>query len=162
MTRVVGQTPESQLIEQRLQKLDAIRDLGIEPYPYRFEPTHYSVDIVASFDALNASGEEVRVCRSIDCNARSWEKAAFADLRDAVGRLQIYVRLDNVGDDAFALWKLLDIGDFIGVSGPVFKTRTGQISVQVQTLALLTKAIRPLPVPKEEIRGGERVVHESI
>lgn len=161
MTRVVGQTPESQLIEQRLQKLDAIRDLGIEPYPYRFEPTHYSADIVASFDALNASGDEVRVAGRLIVT-RGHGKAAFADLRDAKGRLQIYVRLDNVGDDAFELWKLLDIGDFIGVSGPVFKTRTGQISVQVQTLTLLTKAIRPLPVPKEEIRDGERVVHDQF
>ena len=161
MTRVVGQTPESQLIEQRLQKLDAIRDLGIEPYPYRFEPTHYSVDIVASFDALSTSGDEVRVAGRLIVT-RGHGKAAFADLRDAAGRLQIYVRLDNVGDDAFALWKLLDIGDFIGVSGPVFKTRTGQISVQVQTLVLLTKAIRPLPVPKEEIRDGERVVHDQF
>ena len=161
MTRVVGQTPESQLIEQRLQKLDAIRDLGIEPYPYRFEPTHCSADIVASFDALNASGDEVRVAGRLIVT-RGHGKAAFADLRDAEGRLQIYVRLDNVGDDAFALWKLLDIGDFIGVSGPVFKTRTGQISVQVQTLTLLTKAIRPLPVPKEEIRDGERVVHDQF
>ncbi|MCY3870683.1 MAG: lysine--tRNA ligase [Gemmatimonadetes bacterium] len=161
MTRVVGQTPESQLIEQRLQKLDAIRDLGIEPYPYRFEPTHYSADIVASFDALSASGDEVRVAGRLIVT-RGHGKAAFADLRDAVGRLQIYVRLDNVGDDAFALWKLLDIGDFIGVSGRVFKTRTGQISIQVQTLALLTKAIRPLPVPKEEIRDGERVVHDQF
>ncbi len=161
MTRVVGQTPESQLIEQRLQKLDAIRDLGIEPYPYRFEPTHYSADIVASFDALNASGDEVQVAGRLIVT-RGHGKAAFADLRDAKGRLQIYVRLDNVGDNAFALWKLLDIGDFIGVSGPVFKTRTGQISIQVQTLTLLTKAIRPLPVPKEEIRDGERVVHDQF
>ncbi|CAI8003029.1 Lysine--tRNA ligase [Geodia barretti] len=158
MTRVVGQTP---VIEQRLQKLDAIRDLGIEPYPYRFEPTHYSVDVIASFDTLNASGEEVRVAGRLIVT-RGHGKAAFADLRDAKGRLQIYVRLDNIGDDAFALWKLLDIGDFIGVSGRVFKTRTGQISVRVQTLALLTKAIRPLPVPKEEIRGGERVVHDQF
>lgn len=161
MTRVLGQTPESQLIEQRLQKLDAIRDLGIEPYPYRFEPTHCSADIVASFDALNASGDEVRVAGRLIVT-RGHGKAAFADLRDAEGRLQIYVRLDNVGDDAFALWKLLDIGDIIGVSGRVFKTRTGQISVQVQTLTLLTKAIRPLPVPKEEIRDGERVVHDQF
>ena len=158
MTRVVGQTP---VIEQRLQKLDAIRDMGIEPYPYRFEPTHHSVDIVASFDDLEESGEEVRVAGRLIVT-RGHGKAAFADLRDAKGRLQIYVRLDNVGEDAFALWKLLDIGDFIGVSGPVFKTRTGQISVQVQTVVLLTKAIRPLPVPKEEIRDGERVVHDQF
>ena len=161
MNRVEGQTPESHLIEQRLQKLDAIRELGVDPYPYRFEPTHHSVDVVASFDALEASGDPVRVAGRLIV-IRGHGKAAFADLRDAKGRLQIYVRLDEIGADAFALWKLLDIGDFIGVSGTVFRTRTGQISVQVKQIALLSKAIRPLPVPKEERRGGVRVVHDPF
>ncbi len=157
MNWVEGQT----LIEQRVQKLDAIRDLGIEPYPYRFERTHCSVDIVADFDELSASEDQVRMAGRLVVT-RGHGKAAFADLRDAKGRFQIYVRLDEVGDDAFALWKLLDIGDFIGVCGPVFKTRTGQISVRVQDLALLAKAIRPLPVPKEEMRDGARVVHDQF
>ena len=156
-----GQTPESQLIEQRLQKLEAIRGLGVEPYPYRFEPTHHSTEVVEAFDTLEASGDSISVAGRLMVT-RGHGKAAFADLRDAKGRIQIYVRLDVVGDDAFALWKLLDIGDFIGVSGPVFKTRTGQISVRVQKLELLSKSIRPLPVPKEEIRDGERIVHDQF
>ena len=70
--------------------------------------------------------------------------------------------LDAVGAEAFALWKLLDIGDFVGIDGPVFKTRTGHITVQVRELILLSKAIRPLPVPKEELRDGERVIHDPF
>lgn len=157
MNRVVGQT----LIEQRVQKLADIRDMGIEPYPYRFETTHHSADIASRFDALSASEEQVRMAGRLIVT-RGHGKAAFADLRDAKGRFQIYVRLDVVGDEAFALWQLLDIGDFIGVAGPVFKTRTGHITVQVRELALLSKAIRPLPVPKEEIRDGERVIHDQF
>jgi len=149
------------LIEQRLQKLEAIRALGVEPYPYRFEPTHHSVDVVEGFDALEASEEHVRVAGRLVVT-RGHGKTAFADLRDAKGRIQIYIRLDVAGEDAFALWKLLDIGDFIGVTGQVFKTRTGQISVKVQKLELLSKSIRPLPIPKEEIRDGERIVHDQF
>ena len=161
MNQDVGQAPESQLIEQRLQKLEAIRDLGIEPYPYRFEPTHHSTEVVEAFDDLEASGLHIFVAGRLIVT-RGHGKAAFADLRDAKGRVQIYIRLDVVGDGAFALWNLLDIGDFIGVSGPVFKTRTGQISVKVQKLELLSKSIRPLPIPKEEIRDGERIVHDQF
>ena len=157
MNRVVGQT----LIEQRVQKLADIRDMGIAPYPYRFETTHHSADIATRFDALSASEEQVRMAGRLIVT-RGHGKAAFADLRDAKGRFQIYVRLDIAGDEAFALWQLLDIGDFIGVAGPVFKTRTGHITVQVRELALLSKAIRPLPVPKEEIRDGERVIHDQF
>ena len=98
-----GQTPESQLIEQRLQKLEAIRDLGVEPYPYRFEPTHHSTEVVEAFDALEASGDHISVAGRLIVT-RGHGKAAFADLRDAKGRFQIYIRLDVAGDDAFALW----------------------------------------------------------
>ena len=157
MNRVVGQT----LIEQRVEKLQAIRDMSIEPYPYRFETTHHSVDIASHFDDLSASEEQVRMAGRLIVT-RGHGKAAFADLRDAKGRFQIYVRLDTVGAEAFALWKLLDIGDFIGIGGPVFKTRTGHITVQVRGLRLLSKAIRPLPVPKEEMRDGERVIHDPF
>ena len=156
-----GHAPESQLIEQRLQKLKAIRELGVEPYPYRFDPTHDSTDIVAAFDELEETKAPVAVAGRLMV-MRGHGKAAFADLRDAKGRLQIYVRLNVVGDDAFALWKQLDIGDFIGVRGPVFRTRTGEMTVQVELLELLSKSIRPRPVPKEEVRDGEHVVHDAF
>lgn len=156
-----GHAPESQLIEQRLQKLDAIRALGHTPYPYSFDVTHHSVDVIAQYDALEASQDEVAVAGRLMV-MRGHGKAAFADLRDGKGRIQIYVKLDVVGAEAFEVWKMLDIGDFIGVKGPLFKTRTGQISIQVKTLELLSKSIRPLPVPKEEMKDGQRIVHDAF
>ncbi len=148
-------------MDQRLKKLDAIRKLGVEPYPYRFERTHDSIDVVNEFEALNVSQAEVAVAGRLMIT-RGHGKAAFADIRDGKGRLQIYVKLDVVGETAFDLWKLLDIGDFVGVQGPVFRTRTGEISVHVNKLFLLSKAVRPLPVPKEEVRDGQRIVHDAF
>ncbi|MCZ6632109.1 MAG: lysine--tRNA ligase [bacterium] len=156
-----GQTPESQLIAQRMQKLDAIREMGIDPYPYRFEVTHRSETIRANFEMLELAEEVVAVAGRLVVK-RGMGKAAFADLRDGEGRIQIYIKLDVVGEEAFALWRLVDIGDFIGLRGPVFKTRTNEITVRVQELELLAKATRPLPVPKEEVKDGERIVHDAF
>ena len=153
--------PESQLMAQRKQKLDAICEMGITPYPYRFEKTHQAEEIRATFETLESSGTEVAASGRLMV-VRGHGKAAFADLRDGSGRIQIYVRLDVVGESAFRLWRLMDIGDYIGVRGPVFRTRTGEVTVQVQHLELLSKAVRPLPVPKEETRDGERVVHDAF
>jgi lysyl-tRNA synthetase class 2 len=156
-----GHAPESQLIAQRMQKLDAIRALGHTPYPYSFDVTHHSEDVVTQFEALEASEDDVAVAGRLMV-VRGHGKAAFADLLDSKGRIQIYVKLDLVGPEAFELWKLLDIGDFIGVRGSVFKTRMGQISIHVTSLILLSKSVRPLPVPKEEIKDGERIVHDAF
>ncbi len=154
-------TPESQLIEQRLKKLERIRDMGVDPYPYRFERSHTMDALREDFDRLAEEGDEVSVCGRLVVT-RGHGKAAFADLRDGSGRFQIYVKLDVVGERLFDLWRLLDIGDFVGVMGPLFLTRTGEMTVEVRQLDLLSKAIRPLPVPKEEMRDGERVVHDAF
>lgn len=161
MNQDEGHAPESQLIEQRLQKLNAIRELGHTPYPYTFDVTHHSTEVIEQFDALEGTEDEVAVAGRLMV-MRGHGKAAFADVRDAKGRIQIYVKLDVVGAESFDLWKLLDIGDFIGVKGPVFKTRTGQISIQVKSLELLSKSVRPLPVPKEEMKDGKRIVHDAF
>ena len=154
-------TPESQLIEQRLKKLERIRDMGVDPYPYRFERSHTMDALREDFDRLAEEGDEVSVCGRLVVT-RGHGKAALADLRDGSGRFQIYVKLDVVGERLFDLWRLLDIGDFVGVRGPLFLTRTGEMTVEVRQLDLLSKAIRPLPVPKEEMRDGERVVHDAF
>ncbi|MDA0746352.1 MAG: lysine--tRNA ligase [bacterium] len=153
--------PESQLVSRRLEKLEAIRQMGIEPYPYRFEATHKSKEVKDGFEALETAGTEVAVAGRLMVT-RDHGKSAFADLRDGEGRIQIYLKQAVVGEAAFQLWKLLDIGDFVGVSGSVFRTRTGEITVQVKKLELLSKAIRPLPVPKEEVRDGQRIVHDAF
>jgi lysyl-tRNA synthetase, class II len=161
LSKQEGEAPESGLIEQRLKKLEAIRALGHEPYPYRFQPTHPTPELRSSFDKIEASGDEVSIAGRLMVT-RGHGKAAFADLRDGEGRFQIYVKLDVVGEETFALWKLLDIGDFVGVKGTLFKTRTDEMTIEVHQLDILSKSIRPLPVPKEEVRDGERVVHDQF
>ena len=153
--------PESQLVEQRLKKLEAIRDLGHDPYPYRFQTTHSTTDLRSAFDSLEGEDTEVSIAGRLMV-MRGHGKAAFADLRDGEGRFQIYVKLDVVGDDTFALWKLMDIGDFVGITGTLFRTRTEEMTVEVQKLEILSKSIRPLPVPKEEVKDGKRVVHDQF
>lgn len=161
MSKQEGEAPESGLIEQRLKKLEAIRELGHEPYPYRFQPTHSTMELRADFDSLASSDKEVSLAGRLMVT-RGHGKAAFADLRDGGGRFQIYVKLDVVGEETFALWKLLDIGDFLGVHGTLFRTRTDEMTIEVHRLEVLSKSIRPLPVPKEEIRDGERVIHDQF
>ncbi len=161
MSHEGGAAPEAQLVAQRIEKLAAIREMGVEPYPYGYDLTYKSGEIRAEFEKLAETEKEVSVAGRLMVR-RDHGKSAFADLRDGQGRIQIYLKLNVVGESAFALWNLLDIGDFVGVSGPVFRTRTGEITIQVQRFELLSKSVRPLPVPKEEIRDGERVTHDAF
>jgi lysyl-tRNA synthetase class 2 len=154
-------TPEAQLVAQRLEKLAALKEMGVSPYPYRFEVTHKSAEVLEGFEALQESEQSVALAGRLMV-VRDHGKSAFADLRDGAGRIQIYVRKNVVGDEAYQMWKLLDIGDFVGVSGPVFLTRTGEKTVQAQSLELLSKSVRPLPVPKEETRDGKVLVHDAF
>lgn len=156
-----GPVTEAHLISQRKRKLKAIREMGIVPYPYSFQVTHQSREIRDNFELLEKSEIEVAVAGRLTV-IRGHGKAAFSDLRDGRGRIQIYVRMDVVGKMGFELWKLLDIGDFIGVFGVVFLTRTGEVTVKVRRLELLSKAVRPLPVPKEEMQDGKRVIHDAF
>ena len=116
-------------LEQRHKKLRAIADLGFEPYPRKFEFTHTLPQILAQFsprtgEDLNAQKVSVRVAGRV-MTIRPHGKAGFAHLAGGGERLQIYVRLDAVGERDFELYKLLDLGDVIGVDGYLFRTRTG-------------------------------------
>jgi lysyl-tRNA synthetase, class II len=136
---------DNALIRERKEKLTRLRASGTEPYPYRYEPTHGSDDIVARFDELSAEGApEVRVAGRLVAK-RLHGKAGFAHILDRAGRLQIYLKLDILGDAAFESAQHLDIGDWVGVRGRVFRTRTGEITVEAHDVALLSKALRPLP-----------------
>jgi lysyl-tRNA synthetase, class II len=133
-----------ELTRQRREKLARWRALGVEPYAYRFEPTHDAAGLTARGDAVTETpGETVRVAGRI-VTLRGHGKAGFAHLLDGSGRIQLYFRAENLGE-AFARYELLDVGDWIGVSGPLFRTRTGEITVRVDGLELLAKAVRPLP-----------------
>ncbi|MCK5526521.1 MAG: lysine--tRNA ligase, partial [Candidatus Latescibacteria bacterium] len=151
----------NELLLQRRSKLTQIREKGINPYPYRFEATHRSCEITGNFDALSESKEAVRIAGRL-MSIRGHGKTSFAHMQDAAGRIQIYVRKDTLGEEPFALYRLLDMGDLIGVEGTVFRTRTGEITVEVQAFEILCKSLRPLPIEKERVEDGEKVTFDEV
>ena len=138
-------TPEnmSEQTEIRLNKLRALQEAGRNPYAItHFEVTHASDAIVRDYDALENT--EVTIAGRL-MSRRVMGKASFAHLLDCAGEIQIYVKRDDVGEDAYKDFKDWDIGDMLGVKGFVFKTKTGEISVHAKELTLLTKSLHPLP-----------------
>ncbi len=136
---------EHRLIQQRREKLMAVRERGIDPYPARFKRSH----TVAAARALFESGPQdspsapVTIAGRIVAR-RGMGKASFVDIRDGSGRMQVHMRSDVLGD-GYALLDDIDIGDFLGVRGPVFKTRRGEVSIEAQEITLLSKSLRPPP-----------------
>lgn len=149
----------NQLIAQRKQKLEKIREMGINPYPYKFERSHTSGAITDQFAKLE--NKSVRVCGRIISN-RLMGKAAFFHITDMQGKIQIYIKKDVVGEEAFQLYKLLDIGDIVGIEGKVMKTRTGEITISTDRLELLSKSLRPLPIVKEKIEDDKKVLYDPF
>jgi lysyl-tRNA synthetase class 2 len=134
---------------QRLEKATALRSMGVEPYPTRFERTHGLGEVVAAhgertLEELEALSPQVRIAGRV-LTRRSHGKASFATLGDGDSRLQVYVRLDEVGEAGYRLFDLLDQGDFLGVAGVVMRTRKGELSVQARELTFLGKALLPPP-----------------
>jgi len=149
----------NQLMQIRREKLQKIRDMGFNPYPYEYPQTHKSADIKENFDALEE--KEVSIAGRM-MSVRLMGKAAFCHIQDEQGRIQAYVRKNEVGDEVFELFKILDIGDHVGIKGLVFKTRTGEISVFAKELTLLSKSLRPLPIVKEKEEDGQKVVYDQF
>ncbi len=143
---ILTNTPEADESEQtriRLEKLRALQDAGQNPYELvKFQETHRSEDVIEQFDGLE--NERVTVAGRM-MSRRIMGKASFAHLLDTKGKIQIYVKRDDVGEDAYQAFKDYDIGDVLGVTGLVFKTRTGEVSVHVLEVTLLTKCLHPLP-----------------
>ncbi|OPZ02812.1 MAG: Lysine--tRNA ligase, heat inducible [Bacteroidetes bacterium ADurb.BinA395] len=140
--------------QYRRQSLRELRNLGIEPYPAALYPTNaFSTDIKSNFDENNPQRMEVCVAGRI-MSRRIMGKASFVELQDAKGRIQIYITRDDINTEAqpemynTVFKKLLDIGDFIGIKGYVFRTQTGEISVHAKELTVLSKSLRPLPIVK--------------
>jgi lysyl-tRNA synthetase class 2 len=149
---------EDELIRLRHEKLARLRARGIDPYPPRVVRTHVSVDAVAAFEAWESAGAEgdaptVSVAGRITA-MRDMGKAAFLDLRDGDGRIQCYIKKDIIGADEYAGLADLDLGDFIGATGALFRTRTQEITVEARGYTVLTKALRP---PPEKYHGVEDV-----
>jgi lysyl-tRNA synthetase class 2 len=143
-----------ELIRQRREKLARWRALGIEPYAYRYQVTHHVADLLARGEAVTSDpGDRARIAGRI-VSLRGHGKAGFGHLLDATGRLQIYFRADRLGPQ-FARYELLDVGDWIGVEGRLFRTRTGEITVGAEDVELLAKSMRPLPEKWHGLRDPE-------
>ena len=145
----------------RREKLAAIEAQGVTPFAYSFERTHTAAEALALAPAGSDEGASVRVAGRLVA-WRGHGKTIFAHLADLSGRIQLYFRRDHMGEAAFALLEQLDIGDLVGVAGPVFRTRTGEITVKADEVTLLAKSLRPLPLGKEEVVDGQTVRHGAL
>ena len=131
----------------RLEKLQRRKELGINPYPTRYQRSHSTQEAVAIFQQKGDIPDElpiVRVAGRITA-MRIMGKASFMDIRDGSGRIQIYLKKDTLGEETYALLHDFDIGDFLGVEGTLFKTRTEEITIQVSDFTFLSKSLQPLP-----------------
>ncbi len=135
----------------RREKLKALLDRGVAPYAYRFERSIAAAAAVAGY--RGDEDETVHRLAGRLVAARPHGKTTFAHLEDPSGKIQLYFKLDDLGPDAYGLVELLDLGDHVGVEGPLFKTRSGEITIRVKQLTLLAKALRPLPLGKQDSSG---------
>ncbi|MCB9511649.1 MAG: lysine--tRNA ligase [Deferribacteres bacterium] len=147
------------VMQARREKLARLQELGIDAYPHHFERKHLAHDILTQYEQCD--GKEVTIAGRLMA-LRKMGKAAFAHLEDSSGRIQIYVRKDDIAESEFEAFKLCDIGDIVGVTGTVLKTRTGEITVQAKAFALLTKNLRPIPIVKEKIEGDQKIVYDAF
>lgn len=139
----------NELLQVRRDKLHALRERGIDPFGHRYERSHMAADIHEAYgekskEELAEDPLRVKIAGRI-MSKRGHGKAGFAHIEDLSGRIQIYVRQDTVGDDAYELFDTLDLGDWIGLEGVVFKTNRGETSVKADNVTLLSKSLRPLP-----------------
>ncbi len=148
------------VLKARREKHDALIARGIAPYAYRFARTHTSASAVAALGQAD-EGEVVRVAGRIVA-WRGQGKTSFAHLADDAGRIQLYFRKDDLGEELFETLKLFDIGDVIGISGALFRTKTGEATVRVASAQMLAKSLRPLPFGKEETVDGVVVRHSGF
>ena len=154
----------SYVIDDRIRKLEQLRERGVEPFADSYAVTHSS----AQARELLAGGKTedatvVRVAGRL-VSMRGHGKTTFAHLSDRAGKIQLYFRKDELGDDAFATLNLLDTGDWIGVGGTMMLTKTGEVTIKVSSFEVLAKSIRPLPFGKEEVdeATGQRIVHSGF
>ncbi len=136
-----------QIIDFRKRKLSTLIENGVNPFPYKFKITHKSRNILENFKSLE--NKSIKIAGRIMA-LRKMGKASFFQLMDSDGKIQIFIKKDNVGERVYDNFKLLDIGDYIGIKGYVFKTKTEEISINTEEMTILAKSIRPLPIVKEK------------
>lgn len=138
---------ENEINEQmqvRIDKMHKIEEHGWKPFGYRFLYTHRAADIAAQFNELSEKETEVKMAGRIMA-IRGHGKTCFMDMQDKTGRIQVYVRKDVIGEENYALIKLMDIGDTVGITGTAFRTHMGELSIKANSVEMLSKSLRPLP-----------------
>ena len=131
-------------MQVRIDKMHKIEEHGWKPFGYRFLYTHRAADIAAQFDELSEKETEVKMAGRIMA-IRGHGKTCFMDMQDKTGRIQVYVRKDVIGEENYALIKLMDIGDTVGITGTAFRTHMGELSIKANSVEMLSKSLRPLP-----------------
>ncbi|MGE0793230.1 MAG: lysine--tRNA ligase [Candidatus Woesearchaeota archaeon] len=149
---------EDNLIQERLKKLDELKEIGINPYPHNFKITKHSKQIKEEHRALPPESKtETKECVAGRIMLfRHMGKASFLTIQDEEGQIQIYIRSDDVGENYYNLLKKLDIGDIIGVKGKIFTTKTGEISIYAESFDLLCKSLKPLPEKFHGLKDTEQ------
>ncbi len=168
------------VLRARREKLAALEARGVPAFAYAFDRSHSTLEAVAAFEALEREARGIADAQPVDIppaevegpvvrvagrltSWRSQGKTAFAHLADAAGRVQLYLRRDALGDDTWdVLRSLVDVGDVVGVGGPLFRTRAGEVSVRAEGVELLAKSLRPLPFGKEQVVDGALVRYSGF
>jgi lysyl-tRNA synthetase, class II len=156
----------SELERTRLEKLRDMQAQGLNPYPTRAEQTHTSQEAFEAFEKAEENGDEAPIQVTLAGRIRSLRpmgKIAFAHMDDRDGRVQLFFRVNDLGEEKMAeLSAFYDLGDFIQASGHMFRTRRGEVSLYVEAFTMLAKALRPLPAAKDEVIDGEVVRHATL
>jgi lysyl-tRNA synthetase class 2 len=156
----------SELEQTRLEKLHQLQADGVEPYPTRAIQTHTSQEAIDAFEKAEEAGDESPIEVTLAGRLRSLRtmgKIAFAHIEDRAGRVQLFFRINDLGEEKMAeLDKYFDLGDFIQAKGHMFRTRRGEVTLYVEDFSMLSKALRPLPAAKDEIVNGQVVRHATL
>jgi lysyl-tRNA synthetase class 2 len=153
----MGIEEENRLIKERFDKLNRLKEIGVNPFTYAFSKSHLAKDVLDKYSHLKPeekTEDTVRIAGRI-MQLRKMGKASFGHIQDTTGKIQLYFRQDDVGADAYKQLKMLDIGDFIGAEGKVFTTKTGEISIYIEKFELLSKSLRPMPEKYHGIQDKE-------
>ncbi len=155
MANTIPETDTNALIKRRHEELQELYSLNVQPYAYNYETDNNSKEIKNNFEEYD--GKDVKIAGRLMA-IRKMGKASFAQIQDEVGKIQIYLRKDEIHEQ-YTAFKLMDIGDIVGITGFVFKTRTGEITVHAKSLTLLSKSLRPIPIAKEVVdeEGNKKI-----
>ncbi|MXX53597.1 MAG: lysine--tRNA ligase, partial [Dehalococcoidia bacterium] len=141
--------PADELVQVRLEKLERLRNSGVDPYPSSYERTHTAQEAIGHFESVEFSGEGESEIDHVSIGGRitalrGMGRVTFCDILDGSGKIQVMFRSNTLGEE-YQILDCIDIGDWIGVSGPMIRTRTGEVTVQANSLTILCKTLRPLP-----------------